>query len=213
MTSNKDDEQILVIKSEIIFENPPSHKASAGQGGKWQGLKTDNLGYYIDLLKNNCEFKRRGDMENDPSFQQIIPYILFSFKNYFFAYKYLGGTTEKRLVDTYQLGLGGHINPIDNGDNILEAGMMREWEEEVSYAGKILEKKLVGILKDESGSVEKVHIGLVYNFIGDGSDISIKENEKMEGMLVEPQNIWHYIKGNPSMWTQIIYKDYISKLI
>jgi len=199
---NKDDEQVLVIKSDIIFKQ-----------GKWQGLKTDNLDYYINLIKNNCEFKRRGDMENDPSYQQIIPYILFSFKNNFFAYKYLEKTNEKRLVDTYQLGVGGHINPVDRGENILEAGMMREWEEEINLKGNILEKKPVGILKDESGSVEMVHLGLVYNFIGDSSDISIKETHKMEGKLVDPKNIWEYIKGNPSMWTKIIYKDYISKLI
>ena len=200
---NKDDEQVLVIKSDVLFAD-----------GKWQGLKTDNLDYYINLIKNNCEFKRRGDMENDPSFKQIIPYILFSFKNNFFAYKYLNGAGEKRLVDVYQLGVGGHINPIDEqtGD-ILEAGMMREWNEEVDFKGNILERKLVGIVNSDAGSVEQVHLGLVYNFVGDGSDISIKENDKMEGMLVEPQNIWHYIKGNPSIWTQIIYTDYLSKLI
>ena len=59
---NKDDEQILVVKSDVIFEK-----------GIWRGLKTENLDYYLDLIKNNCEFKRRGDVENDPSFQQIIP--------------------------------------------------------------------------------------------------------------------------------------------
>ena len=35
--ANKDDEQILVIKSDIIFKT-----------GRWQGLKTDNLDYYIN---------------------------------------------------------------------------------------------------------------------------------------------------------------------
>ena len=201
--ANKDDEQILVVKSDILFRD-----------GKWQGLKTENLDYYIDLINKNCEFKRRGDMENNPSFKQIIPYILFSFKNNFFAYKYLGGAGEKRLVDVYQLGVGGHINPGDGKEgDVLEVGMMREWDEEVDFKGRILEKKLVGIINSDAGSVERVHLGLVYNFIGDGPDISIKENDKMAGKLVEPQNIWQYIKGNPSIWTQIIYKDYLSKLI
>ncbi len=72
--ANKDDEQILVVKSDTLFEK-----------GVWQGLKTENLNYYVDLIKNNLEFKRRGDMETDNSYQQIIPYILFSFENKFFA--------------------------------------------------------------------------------------------------------------------------------
>jgi len=62
---SKDDEQILVVKSDILFEK-----------GVWQGLKTENLDYYLELIKNNCEFRRRGDMETDNSFQQIIPYMI-----------------------------------------------------------------------------------------------------------------------------------------
>lgn len=199
---NKDDEQILVVKSEIIFKNE-----------KWQGLKTDNLDYYIDLIKKNCEFKRRGDMEKDPSFQQVIPYIIFNFKDKYFLYKYLPNAGEKRLVDTYQIGVGGHINPIDGeSSNILEAGMMREWEEEVDFKGNILEKKLVGILNDDSRPVEQVHLGLVYSFVGDSPEIAIKETDKMAGELVDLKNIREYIKNNDGVWVKIAYKDYLSKL-
>lgn len=203
MTSNKNDEQILVIKSEIIFENE-----------KWQGLKTDNLDYYIDLIKNNCEFKRRGDMENDSSFQQIIPHIVFNFQDKYFIYKYLPKAGEQRLVDTYQLGIGGHINKEDVGGekDVLENGMMREWNEEVDFKGNILEKKLVGILKDDLRPVEKVHLGLVYNFVGDSPEISIKETDKMEGELVDKKDIGKYIEGNPGIWVQLVYRDYLLKL-
>ena len=200
---NKDDEQVLVIKSEILFKD-----------GIWQGLKTDNLDYYIDLIKNNCEFKRRGNVENDPSFQQIIPYIVFNFANKYFIYKYLPKAGEPRLVDTYQLGVGGHINLVDgeNG-NILEAGMMREWSEEVDYRGNFIEKKLVGVLNDDTNPVEQVHLGLVYNFVGDSPEISIKETDKMEGRLVDLTDIGDYIKDNPGIWVQLVYRDYLKKFL
>jgi predicted NUDIX family phosphoesterase len=94
----------------------------------------------------------------------------------------------------------------------LEAGMMREWNEEIDFKGNILEKKLVGILNDESRPVEAVHLGLVYSFVGDSPEISIKETEKMEGRLVNLKEISKYIEGNPSVWTQIFYKEYLSKL-
>ena len=202
--ANKDDEQILVIKSDILF-----------QDGKWQGLKTDNLDYYIDLIKKNCEFKRRGDMENDNSFQQIIPYILFSFENRFFAYKYLGQAGEKRLVNNnYQLGIGGHINKEDvfNNKDILEAGMIREWNEEVNFNGNLVEKKFIGIINDDFSPVEQVHIGLVYHFIGNNLDIKIKETNKMEGKLIELNDL---SEGNinHSIWMGIVYKEYLSKLV
>ena len=187
---DKNDEQILVVKSNIIFEK-----------GKWQGLKKDNLEYYLDLIKNNYEFKRRGDVENDPAYQQIIPYILFNFKDKYFVYKYLPQAGEQRLVDTYQLGVGGHINNVDleNGKNVLEAGMMREWNEEVEFKGNILEKNLIGIINDDTNPVEQVHLGLVYNFVGDGAQISIKETDKMQGELVNKmklENILRETKGS-----------------
>ena len=201
---DKNDEQVLVVRSDKFFEK-----------GDWQGLKTDNLDYYIDLIKNNCEFRRRGDMEIDNSFQQIIPHIIFNFQDKYFVYKYLPKTGEQRLVDTYQLGFGGHINPIDHesGEDMLEAGMMREWDEEVDFKGNILEKRLIGIINDDSRPVEKVHIGLVYLFVGDSPEISIKETDKMVGELVNLKDIYNLIKGNSGIWVQIVYKEYISKLL
>ncbi len=201
---DKNDEQILVVKASIIFEK-----------GVWQGLKTDNLDYYVDLIKNNCEFKRRGDVEEDDSFQQIIPYIVFNFKDQYFIYKYLPKAGEQRLVDTYQLGVGGHINKEDikEGKDILEEGMMREWNEEVNFNGNILEKKLVGLLNDSSQPVEKVHLGLVYNFVGDSPEISIKETDKMKGKMVNLKDIGKYVAGNPGVWVQLIYRDYLKNKI
>jgi len=202
---NKDDEQILVVKSGIIFKS-----------GKWQGLKTDNLDYYIDLIKKNCEFRRRGDMENDRSFQQIIPYMLFSFENKFFAYKYLKNAGEKRLVNNdYQLGVGGHINKEDiasGSKDILETGMMREWNEEVDFKGSLISRKLVGIVKDESRPVEQVHLGLVYHFAGDSPDINVKETDKMEGKLLDKKNLSEDVISH-SVWMKIVYESYLKKFL
>src|SRR5687768_12403448 len=124
---SKDDEKVLVVPADIIFKD-----------GQWQGLKRDNLDQYLDLIKNNYQFRRRGDVETDPSWQQIIPYIVFSHGSKYFIYKYLPQAGESRLVDTYQIGVGGHINEVDlvspnsygrenQGIDVLEAGMMREW--------------------------------------------------------------------------------------
>lgn len=198
---SKDDEQILVVKSDILFKN-----------GIWQGLKTKNLDYYVDLIKNNLEFKRRGDVENDNSFQQIIPYILFSFENKFFAYKYIKNAGETRLINNnYQLGVGGHINKEDikEGKDVLEEGMMREWEEEVDFKGNLISKNLVGIINDDSNPVEEVHLGLVFHFVGDNSNIQIKEIDKMEGKLFLKEELE---KINHSPWMKIVFENYLKKL-
>ncbi len=197
---SKDDEQVLVVSAEVLFKD-----------GCWQGMKKDNLDDYLSLIKNNIQFKRRGDMEKDPSFKQIIPYMLFSCGNEFFVYKYIKGAGEQRLVNNdYQLGVGGHINQEDVGDSkdVLETGMMREWDEEVTFRGNILEKKLVGIVNDDSRPVEQVHLGLVYHFVGDSKNIQIKETDKMEGMLLKVNELAEG-KVSRSPWMDAVYRDYL----
>lgn len=198
---HKDDEQILAVKSDILFER-----------GKWQGLKTDDLDYYIDLIKSNAEFKRRGDMENDPSYQQIIPYILFNYQDKYFLYNYLAKAGEQRLRKDPILGVGGHINEEDvKGEkDVLETGREREWNEEVAFEGG-LNKKLVGILNDERRPVEQVHLGMVYVFTGDSPDLKIRESDKMAGELVSIDKMGEKLKGTEG-WAPLIYEEYLSKI-
>ncbi len=197
MTAN---EQVLTIASDIIFKKE-----------RWQGLKRENIEYYLDLIKKYSQFKLRQDMENDPSFQQIIPYIIFNFQDQYFFYKYLAG--DKRLVNNCQIGVGGHINPIDLrlGEDIVMAGALREWEEEVVYKGNIIEKKFIGILNDERRQVESVHLGLIYHFTGDSPQITIKENDKIEGGLIKLEDMPKYLE-NAEGWPEIIYKEYLSNI-
>lgn len=213
---NKNDEQILVVKSDILFKDE-----------KWQGLKTDNLDYYVDLIKNNCEFKRRGDMENDNSYQQIIPYIIFNYQepklnsslsakfngsSKYFLYRYLKKAGEQRLINDYILGVGGHINKDDvkEGEDVLEAGRDREWDEEVEYKDK-LDKKLIGILNDDRRPVEAVHLGLVYLFKGNTPNISVKEKDKMAGDLIDLKELGEKVKGTEG-WAPLIYEEYLKNL-
>ncbi len=199
----KENEKVLVVPRNIIFKE-----------GSWRGVKIENLDYYLDLIRSNYQFKKRGEVEKNPSFQQIIPYILFSFKDKFFLYKYIKGAGEKRLINNYQLGVGGHINLIDakEKEGILERAAMREWNEEINYKGDILSKKLIGILNDDTRPVEKVHIGLIYHFIGDSPEISVKETNNMKGELVDLKELRRRVE-NTGGWAPIVYKEYLLKFL
>ena len=195
-------EKVLVVKKDIIFQDE-----------HWQGLKKNNLSYLLDLIRNNCQFMPRGKVEDDPSWQQIVSYIVFSFENKYFLYRYLEKAGEQRLKNDWILGIGGHINSVDlkEGEDILEIGTMREWNEEVDYQGKLIEKKLVGILNDESRPVEAVHLGLIYHFKGNNPEIFVKEKDKIEGSLIEREKLIEYLK-NTNGWAPIVWRDYLSKL-
>jgi predicted NUDIX family phosphoesterase len=192
------DKKILVVPRKVFF-----------QKGGWQGIKKDNLDYYLELIKSSSFFKERKDVEDDASYLQIIPYIIFSFENKFFLYKYIKEAGEKRLIDHYQLAVGGHIDLEDGKD--LETAAMREWEEEVDFKGKIKDKKLVGILNDDTKTVEKVHLGMIYHFIGDSDNIKVKEIDKLKGKMVEKEKIAGLIRET-DIWASIIWRDYISEL-
>ena len=201
ISMGKEDEKIMGIGRDIIFER-----------GAWQGLKRDDLDYYLALIRKHFQFKRRGEVERDPSFQQVIPYIVFNFRDKYFLYRYLRGAGERRLINDYMLGIGGHINwddELGEGDT-LEKGMMREWQEEVYYKGNLLEKRLVGILNDDSREVERVHLGLVYIFKGDSPAITVKEKETIRGRLMTIREMKEPIAKSQG-WAPIVYSQYLLK--
>lgn len=194
------EDKTLAVARHIIF-----------QGDYWQGLKTENLDYYLNLIKNNHEFLVRANIEKDDSWQQIIPYILFKYRHNYFIYQYLKKATEKRLKNDYLLGIGGHIDSKDvEAQDVLEAGAMREWQEEVDYQGELKQKKLIGIINDDSRPVEKVHLGLVYVFEGDSPNIRVREKEILKGRLVPFSKLGFYMQKTQG-WAPIIYKEYLSQ--
>lgn len=195
-------ERVLVIKRNFVFEKD-----------FWQGIQKENLDYYLDLIKNNSQFKLREKVENNPSFKQVIPYIIFSYQDKYFIFQHLKKATEQRLKGDWLLGISGHINPMDiqPNQNIIEVAALREWEEEIAYKGKIIEKKLVGILNDEKRDVEAVHLPVIYHFRGNNPKISIKEKGVLMGRLVRLKDLPKFVK-NTGGYAPIVYRDYIMKL-
>jgi|SRR3972149_335278 len=200
---NKKKEKVLVVPREIFFKKE-----------YWQGIKTKDLDYYLELIRNNHSFKAREEVEENDSWQQVIPYILFNYQDRFFAYYYLDKANESRLVNNYILGVGGHINLIDlaPGEDLFQKAANREWEEEVSYQGNLLEKKLVGIVNYDGRAVEAVHLGLVYHFTGDSPAISVREKDVLKGELVSLSDLAEYVK-NTEGWTPIIFNEYLSQFL
>ena len=186
-------EQVLVVRREDIFPD-----------GAWHGFVTDSLDRYQAVIRERHEFRPRAEVEDDPSFQQIIPYVVFKHGDRYFLTHRLRASSEKRLRKQYSLGIGGHINPGDlqSGDPILD-GLRREWEEEVVYDGHF-EAELIGLLNDESAPVSKVHLGVVFLVDGDTPNIAIRETKKLGGELLtldEMKSLYLQMES----WSQIVY--------
>jgi predicted NUDIX family phosphoesterase len=186
-------EQVLCVRREDIFPD-----------GAWHGFVSDRLDERQAVIRKQHFFMARAKVEDDPNYQQIIPYVVFRHGDRYFLTHRLRASSEKRLRKQYSLGLGGHINPgdLEAGDPIQD-GLKREWEEEVIYDGSF-ETKLIGLLNDESSPVSKVHLGVVFLVDGDTPNIAIRETDKLAGELLTLDEMRIYYLGMES-WSQMVY--------
>jgi predicted NUDIX family phosphoesterase len=186
-------EQVLCVKREDMFPD-----------GAWHGFVVENLDRHQEVIREHHFFKPRAEVENDPAYQQIIPYVVFRHGDRYFLTHRLRASSEKRLRKQYSLGVGGHINPgdLDAGDPILD-GLKREWQEEVVYDGRF-EARLLGFLNEDSSPVSKVHLGVVFLVEGDSPSISIREVDKLAGELLTLEEMRIYYLAMES-WSQIVY--------
>ena len=186
-------EKVLCVRRDDIFPD-----------GAWHGFVTDHLDRHQKVIREQHFFMPRSDVENDPSYQQIIPYVVFRNGDRYLLTHRLRASSERRLRKQYSLGVGGHINPgdLDGGDPIQD-GLKREWQEEVVYEGRF-EARLLGLLNDESSPVSKVHLGVVFLVDGDSPNIAIRETDKLAGELLTLEEMRIYYLGMES-WSQMVY--------
>lgn len=171
--ADKNDQMILCIESEYLFTD--SHP-------KWDGLKTDQLDELYALLLEKSEFRRRGDLEEDPSYKQIIPQVVLKHKDKYFLHKQVAGG-ESRLNALCPLPLGGHVEEFDLGQDkdLIQSALERELFEEADVKSNIINREFLGLIYiEDENPVNHVHVGLAYIFDLDGDDVKIKETDKLE---------------------------------
>src|SRR5882757_8613823 len=119
--SDRDVEWVLVVPTEIF------HRL-----GLFQGFSPEVERYLPRLLDPaHLRYLPRPEAENDPSFKQLIPYVVLRHGEQLFHYTRGKAGSEARLRTLRSVGIGGHICRED-GDlspAAYRAGMRREVEE------------------------------------------------------------------------------------
>jgi predicted NUDIX family phosphoesterase len=111
-----------------------------------------------------------------------------------------GGDPRLHLKAT--IGVGGHLNPVDEGDDPLMGGLRREWAEELA-ADFEPRFQLVGLLNDDSNPVGSVHLGVVFTVEADGGAVAVREHDKLTGRFVRPDEVtqaWDRMET----WSQLV---------
>jgi predicted NUDIX family phosphoesterase len=151
---------------------------SAVPGGlDWRGIRARGMADLLAAADRLGEFRVRAEVEDDASFQQLIPYVLVTDGPRVFLMRRLRTGGDSRLHDRYSIGVGGHVGPGDGG---LAGGLAREWSEEL-VAGWEPEFLPLGVLNDDTDPVGAVHLGVVYRVEAAGRPVAIRETNKLEG--------------------------------
>jgi len=147
-------ESVLVVPTRVF------HAA-----GHFQGF-TDQVSRYLPGLLDpaNLQFRPRAEVETDPAFKQLIPYVVLRHGEKVFHYTRGQKAGERRLRALRSLGVGGHISAEDaSAADPYRTGLLREVTEEV-YLDSAYTERLVGLINDDATSVGQVHLGVVHIF-------------------------------------------------
>lgn len=190
-------EQILVVRRDALFPHEPA----------MQGIKAENIDEWVQLITANQLFGPREQMEQDPTYKQIIPYLVFKHHDKYFLMQRSAQASEQRLQSKYSLGIGGHIRQEDISSGTIFDWAKREFHEEVAYADALTIKP-IGILNDDSNQVGRVHLGLVLLLEGQTEHIAIK-SELKSGQLLTLQECHHYYDLMEN-WSKIVF-DFLNR--
>ncbi|MBU8892297.1 MAG: hypothetical protein KOO66_05930 [Bacteroidales bacterium] len=189
---------------------------------KEQGLIHGNSDVLNKIVQNGL-FRKRSELEGDPSFKQIIPYAVISNKEpersgarrsqSFYLFKRLSKQTEKRLHNKFTLGVGGHMNPANSSESkeqYLINELKRELFEEVKLLnGCLIEDiEFIGFINDDTISVGSVHIGLFYNIQVSNKNVVVNETDKMTANWIDKPDLVEFYEEMET-WTKITFDYYI----
>lgn len=172
-------EQILVVPTKVVAD------CNGGRlfEGFWKGITP----FERALDPAFHTFRMRGDLEQDPTWKQLIPYTIIRYLRldggtpWYLSYQRSSDQAEKRLAGLSSIGIGGHVTesdmephpddtvsePVeyllnygDHGNSWLWRGMVRELFEEI-WVPHPERAEIVGLLNEEATDVGKVHLGIV----------------------------------------------------
>jgi len=173
--------------------------------GEKQGVIPDTS-EIIEVISRNYCFPDREKAETDFDYAQIIPYVVMLSEEHIFVLRRLKKQTEKRLHGLLSVGIGGHINPGVEAADVITEGLSKELHEEINI-GRYGSPEFIGVIRDDSTEVSRVHLGLLYVIRTTREEVSVRETEKMEGGWVSLEDAV-LLKPEMESWSKLVM-DYM----
>lgn len=164
-------------------------------------VEPDALEALRAALMQGGRYLERAAAEEDPAFKQIIPYVVVVDGDRVFLMERTEAGGDARLHRKASIGVGGHLNPVDESEDPLLAGLRREWAEEVS-ADWEPRFELLGLLNDDRNPVGAVHLGVVFRVLAAGA-VDVREADKLTGHMASRDEVraaWDRLET----WSQLV---------
>lgn len=197
------DKQVMAVPAALITENLkrsftyPADAQIHLEGGVIAPLRR--------VIANSLVPVIRAEAELDPSFKQVIPYVLVKDKSgRIFTTHRLAG--DPRLTGQYSIGTGGHI---DFAETIYDA-LYRELMEEACIDGdNIFDCTFIGYIYDGKSSVNSVHVGLAFVcIVNDPDKVKVGEPDKLAAEWLPLADIKALAEsGKLESWSDYIVKN------
>jgi predicted NUDIX family phosphoesterase len=175
--------------------------------GAFEGLAFD-VDHYLPALLDPAHnlFLPRPEAEEDPSYKQLIPYLMVRHGQQVLCYTRGGSGGEARLHARLSLGLGGHINDKDAGSGPFDAAAFRraierELHEELAIPGGY-RLRPVALLNDDGNDVGRVHLGIVHLVEVETPDVRPLEEAIAEPNFLTAEEL-HPLRERLESWSQI----------
>jgi predicted NUDIX family phosphoesterase len=195
------DERVLVVPS-----------AELDRLGRFQGFSPEAERYLTALLVPELmQYRPRSEVEEDPGYKQIIPYVVFRCDAAVFCYTRGKSQGEARLHRLRSLGVGGHVTEGDaQGRKSLaayESAMRREIDEEIEIEspGQV---RRVGLINDDATPVGRVHLGVVHLFELERPGIVPREDGLADAEFLPLATVWT-IRHDFESWSQICVESFL----
>jgi len=170
-----------------------------GQAG-WRGVRAASIADILDVIARAGSYRPRAEMEADPTFKQVIPYLVLRDGADYFLMQRTRAGADGRLHDRWSIGIGGHLNPADPSP--LD-GLVREWTEEIE-ADFVPDLQFVGLLNDDLTDVGRVHLGIVYVADAGRRSVAIRETDKLIGRFASRTDV-AVVADRLESWSRLVF--------
>lgn len=193
------EEQVLAVERKVLE-----------QLGIFTGLALDVDHYLSKIFAAGVPvFLPRSQAEKNPSYKQLIPYVIMACDGKYLTYVRGKRAGETRLVAKRSIGIGGHINPVDNEvplfdkdfRKMYEIAVEREVAEEVFVETNHTDR-VVALLNDDSTEVGSVHLGIVHYWLLDAPKVDKREQMITQMAFMTPPEL-KQLRDSMETWSAL----------